>query len=155
MTNGLPKVGDDLGLHGVLVADEPTLRAADAVSKEVWAGEGLTEETVAKRLTELSQPISARGSFSVVAYVGDEPAATGGCTLAGEVARLWGAATRPDLRGRGAYRAVLLKRLDVARQHGATLGLVKGRVETSGPILRRIGLKAYGQERLLELLVDS
>jgi hypothetical protein len=35
----------------------------------------------------------------------------------------------------------------LAREHGATLALVKGRVETSGPILRRAGFTAYGEER--------
>jgi hypothetical protein len=38
-------------------------------------------------------------------------------------------------------------RLAIARSHGARLALVKGRVETSGPILRRAGFTAYGQER--------
>jgi hypothetical protein len=30
--------------------------------------------------------------------------------------------------------------------YGAAMALVKGRVETSGPILRRAGFTAYGQE---------
>ena len=77
------------------------------------------------------------------------PAATGGCTRAGAVARLWGAGTRPDLRGRGAYRALVAHRIAVAHELGATLALVKGRVATSAPILRRLGFTAYGQERLV------
>jgi GNAT superfamily N-acetyltransferase len=62
-------------------------------------------------------------------------------------ARLWGGGVVPEARGRGAYRAVLDARLRYAVDHGATLALVKGRVETSGPILRRAGFAAYGQER--------
>ena len=71
----------------------------------------------------------------------------GGYTLVGEVARLWGAGTRPAFRGRGAYRSLLAARMKLAREHGATLALVKGRVETSGPILRRAGFSSYGEER--------
>ena len=33
-------------------------------------------------------------------------------------------------RGRGSYRAVLAERLRLAREHGATLALVKGRILT-------------------------
>jgi hypothetical protein len=43
--------------------------------------------------------------------------------------------------------AVLAERLRLARAHGATLALVKGRVETSGPILVRSGFAAYSEER--------
>ncbi len=50
-------------------------------------------------------------------------------------------------RGRGIYRALLAARLEYAVRHGATMALVKGRVETSGPILRRAGFAAHGQER--------
>ena len=35
----------------------------------------------------------------------------------------------------------------LAREHGAALALVKGRVETSGPILLRAGFADYGEER--------
>jgi hypothetical protein len=37
-------------------------------------------------------------------------------------------------------------RLAYAVRHGATMALLKGRIETSGPILRRAGFGAYGQE---------
>lgn len=153
MSDTLPDPGDTDGLRCVLVEDEATLRAASTVAQEVW-GEAPTEETeeaVAKELADLARPIGERQGFRVVAFLGEEPVSTGGCTLAGDVARLWGAATRPDLRGRGAYRATLMKRLEVAREYRATLGLVKGRVETSAPILRRIGFETYGQEILYTL----
>ena len=43
-------------------------------------------------------------------------------------------------------RAVLAARLSYAVAHGATMALVKGRIDTSGPILRRAGFIAYGRE---------
>ena len=76
-----------------------------------------------------------------------EAACSGGCSLNGEVAQLWGAVTLPAFRRRGSYRAVLAERLRLARDHGAILALVKGRVETSGPILLRAGFTDYGEER--------
>ena len=39
------------------------------------------------------------------------------------------------------------ERLRLARSHGATLALVKGRTETSGPILLRAGFAEYDEER--------
>ena len=82
----------------------------------------------------------------IVAYVAGRPAGTGGVTMADGVARLWGGAVVESARGQGVYRAVLAARLAYAAAHGATMALVKGRIETSGPILRRAGFTAYGQE---------
>ena len=57
--------------------------------------------------------------------------------MADGVARLWGGAVLEAARGQGVYRALLGARLTYGAAHGATMGLVKGRVNTSGPILRR------------------
>lgn len=43
---------------------------------------------------------------------------------------------------------------ELARAHGATLALVKGRVETSVPILRRAGFTVYGEDRCYRLPAD-
>ena len=72
---------------------------------------------------------------------------TGGCTVADGFVRLWGAATLPDARGRGAYRAVLAGRLRLGAEMGATTALVKGRISTSAPILARAGFEHFGDER--------
>ncbi|WP_088319519.1 GNAT family N-acetyltransferase [Kineosporia sp. R_H_3] len=138
------------GVDVRLVDDAAALRAANDVSVQVW--DALVPEDddawLAAELADLGRPIRERGGFSVLATVDGVPAATGGCTLADDVARLWGAATVPALRGRGVYTAVLLHRMAVALEHGATLALVKGRVGTSAPILRGVGFTAYGQEHL-------
>ena len=76
-----------------------------------------------------------------------EEKGAGGCTLAGEVVQLWGAITLPASRGRGSYRAVLAEQLRLARDHGGTMGLVKGRILNSGPILLRAGFAGYREER--------
>jgi GNAT superfamily N-acetyltransferase len=130
-----------------LVAGERTFRAASMVTVRGWGRKEPTEAALAREHAEAVRDLAAWSSFRVLASVRGEPAAVGGCTLRGEVAHLWGAVTLREYRGRGAYRAVLAERLRLARAHGATLALAKGRVETSGPILLRSGFLAYSEER--------
>lgn len=142
----------DLGRVTVLpIDDEVTVRAADRINQAVSGRPPSTPERLAGRLREVSGPDKDSASFQVVSFVDGAPAASGGCTLAGEVARLWGGQTVPELRGRGAYRALLLERMRIAAERGATLALVKGRVETSAPILKRAGFTSYGEERRYQL----
>jgi len=82
-----------------------------------------------------------------VAYLDGIAVGCGGISLVDGVARLWGGAVREEARGRGAYRAVLDARLRRGVERGATMALVKGRIQTSGPILRRAGFEVYGEER--------
>ena len=150
--------GDDAGLAGSgdvsveLVADERTFLAASMVAVRGWGRREPTDAALAREYAGTVSDLAAWSSFRVLASVRGEPAAVGGCTLRGEVAQgktalLWGAVTVREYRRRGAYRAVLAERLRLARAHGATLALVKGRVATSGPILLRAGFADYGEER--------
>jgi GNAT superfamily N-acetyltransferase len=145
------------GLAGVradVVRDEPTLRAFDLVNAEVWdERRDRTDTDVAAELARVRASLAAWSDFRVVVFADAEPAAAGGCGLAGGVAQLWGAGTRTSFRGRGIYRVLLAARIGLAMDHGATLALVKGRVQTSGPILLRAGFTSYGEERLYRLAV--
>jgi hypothetical protein len=148
LSDGVPDLDLADGPTAELVRDERTLRASHLVSAEVWDDHReRTPAAIAEELAGLLESIESGSEFRVVVFVDGEPAAGGGCGLVGQVARLWGAGTRPAFRGRGAYRALLAARVGLAREHGATLALVKGRVQTSGPILRRAGFTAYGEER--------
>jgi GNAT superfamily N-acetyltransferase len=138
-------VPDDVTVE--LVQDERTFRASSAVTVQGWGRIEPDDAELARQLDETLANLDRWTSFRVVALVDDVPVSTGGCTLAGEVAQLWGAITLPASRGRGSYRAVLAERLRLAREHGATLALVKGRILTSGPILLRAGFADYGEER--------
>jgi hypothetical protein len=156
MTDGLPVLAMPPGLRTEVVSDEPGLWASQLVSSQVWGnGHEPTEVDIVRELPRVTQGLADWSSFRVVGFVDDEPACTGGCTLVNRVAQMWGGATRPALRGRGAYRAVLARRMDVARAHGATLALVKGVVETSAPILRRAGFICYGEERSYRVPLGS
>jgi GNAT superfamily N-acetyltransferase len=150
---GLPQLDVPADVAVELVRDDRTFRAASAVTVEGWERAEPDEVELARQLDEAVQDLAAWSSFRVVAFAGGQPVSTGGCTLRGEVAQLWGAVTLPASRGRGSYRAVLAERLRLAREHGATLALVKGRVLTSGPILLRAGFIDYGEERCFWLPV--
>jgi hypothetical protein len=137
-----------------LVRDERTFRAASAVTVQGWQRAEPDEAEIACQLDQALQDLATWSDFRVVSFVEGEPVSTGGCTLAGEVAQLWGAVTLSASRGRGAYRAALAERLRLARDHGATLALVKGRGLTSAPILLRAGFADYGEQRCYWLPVS-
>ena len=144
---GLPDLDVPADVSVELVTDERTFRAASSITVRGWGRREPTGATLAREFTEVIRDLETWSSFRVVAKVGPEPASSGGCTLRGEVAQLWGAVTLREYRRRGSYRAVLAERLRLACEHGAALALVKGRVETSGPILLRAGFADYAQER--------
>jgi GNAT superfamily N-acetyltransferase len=150
---GLPVRSDPAGPDAEIVSDERTLRAHHLVSEEVWdEHREWSPAAFAADLASVRESLASWSDFRVIVFVDGQPAATGGCGIVGEVARLWGAGTLPGFRGCGAYRHLLQARIATAREHGATLALVKGRVETSGPILRRAGFTPYGEERCYCLL---
>ena len=98
---GLPEldVPDDVVVE--LVRDEHTFRASSAVSVQGWGKIEPDEAELARQFEETLANLASWSSFRVVALVGDVPVCTGGCTLAGEVAQLWGSITLPASRGRG------------------------------------------------------
>ncbi len=160
---GLPDLAVPEDVRVELVADGRTFQAASMVTVRGW---GRTEPAVAaadREFRDAIRDLAAWSSFRVVASVplpagplpggGGQPVSTGGCTLRGEIAHLWGAVTLREYRRRGCYRAVLAERLRLARAHDATLALVKGRAETSGPILLRAGFAHCDTERCFWLSI--
>ncbi|MFI2295484.1 hypothetical protein [Isoptericola sp. NPDC019571] len=138
------------------VTDVDGLRDADRVDTAVWDQQPMDDDRLAAAARTLLSDDSSE--IRVVAYQDGEPVASAGVTLApaprpelGTVARLWGAGTVPDRRGRGAYRAVLEERLRLSAAAGASLALVKGRVSTSARLLRRAGFERYGEENYYRL----
>ena len=151
----LPELGVPADVSVELVDDERTFRAASQVTVRGWGRTEPDEASLATDLVRALSDLATWTNFRVLASVAGAPACTGGATLNGEVAKLWGGVTLPAFRRRGSYRAVLAERLRLARDHGAELALVQGRVETSGPILLRAGFTGYGEERCYWLPLEE
>ena len=141
------------GAIAELVTDLDQIRAVDAINVAVWEQLALDDGGLRAEFDELTASLESRTHGRVLARLSGQPVSTGGWTLADGFARLWGAATLEDHRGRGAYRAVLSERLRIAAQWGAVTALVKGRVSTSAPIIARAGFEHYGDERAYRLIV--
>lgn len=129
------------------------VRDVDAINAPVWDQNPLDGAGLRAELAEIEADAASGTGFRVLARVDGQPASTGGCTIVGGFLRLWGAATLPVFRGRGAYRAVLAERLRLGAAFGARTALVKGRVETSAPILARCGFTPFGEDRCYALTV--
>jgi hypothetical protein len=154
LDHGLPELDPPGDVSVELVCDKPTVHAASLVAVRGWGRAEPDDADLDRQLDEAARDLRDWSSFRVVAFADGRPVSTGGCTLAGQCAQLWGAVTLPEARHRGGYRAVLAERLRLARNHGATLALVKGRALTSAPILLRAGFTNYGQERRYRLALS-
>jgi GNAT superfamily N-acetyltransferase len=126
--------------------DFQSQRDASAVGISGFGGTMPPDERLAANAVRDRATTEAGEGGLLVAYLNGVPAGAGGVTVVDGVARLWGGAVVPAARGNGVYRALLNARIRYAATHGATMALVKGNVATSGPILRRAGFTAFGQE---------
>ena len=127
--------------------DPSTARDALMIGVEVFGGALPPPDEVYRSAARDAVGLPVGRGGSLVAYLDGRPVGTGGLSSRGPAAGLWGGAVLEGYRGQGIYRALLAARLEYAAEHYMTMALVKGRVETSGPILRRAGFGAYGQER--------
>lgn len=127
--------------------DVATERDSQLVQTTVFEDEMPPDEELEAAARTAATTVPAGQGGCLVAYVEGRPVGAAGLAVGDHVARLWGGSVLEEARGRGVYRALLAARLAYAREHGLTMALVKGRVETSGPILRRAGFSVFGQER--------
>lgn len=125
------------------LADLPTFRDFEDVSTEVFGGRRRRDEELAAELPRVAEEDPPRW----VAYRSGRALGAAGQTVAFDVLRLWGGCVLPDARRTGVYRALLAHRLDVGVARGCRMALVRGRVDTSAPILGRAGFRRYGSER--------
>ena len=131
-----------------VVRTEEQFREVDRINVAVWEHQSaLTDDALREELDEIAESLASGTGGRVLSRVDGVAVSTGGCTIADGFVRLWGAATLPEARGRGAYRAVLDGRLRLGAEMGARTALVKGRISTSAPILARAGFEHLGDER--------
>lgn len=146
--DALTRLAEPAGVVVREVDGAADMRAATDVGAAAFGTSPLDADEVADALRAQTEMPYAPW---FVAELDGSPVGSCGATLAGDVVRLWGGGVVPQARGRGVYRAMLAERLRWGAERGADLGLVKGRVATSAPILRRAGFTAYGTERGLRL----
>jgi GNAT superfamily N-acetyltransferase len=131
--------------------DFETARDGSAVGVTGFGGMLPPDDRIEANAARDAATVPAGEGGMVVAYASGLPSGAGGVTMVDGVARLWGGVVVPSARGQGVYRAVLGARLSYAVAHGATMALVKGKIDTSGPILRRAGFVAYGREPVYDI----
>ena len=131
--------------------DAATARDNQAVAVAIFGGSVPPGERVAQIAAENAGSVPAGQGGAVTAYLGGAPVGAGGLNIVDGVARLWGGGVIESARRRGVYRALLAARLSYAVAHGATMALVKARIDTSSPILARAGFAAYGQEPIYQV----
>lgn len=146
LSEPLPDLGPTGHLELRWALDVETMRDNLRVGADVFGDSMPPDDEVVAEVERAHRDASA-GSGSVVAYLDGAAVGSGGMSLVDGVVRLWGGAVREEARGQGAYRALLEARLRRGVSRGAFMALVTGRVQTSGPILRKAGFVRYGEER--------
>ena len=87
-------------------------------------------------------------NVAYVAYLDGEPVARATASFSEHAVTLFGGATLPEARGRGAYRALVAARWEDAVQRG-TPALVTQASPMSRPILQRLGFREVCEIRIL------
>ena len=145
LSAGLPDLDVPQDIELRAAEDLDSRRVMDRLEVEVFGGERQDDAALAADVEA-----AARGEATdprVLAWRNGVAVGTAGHVVAGDVLRLWGACVLPQARHTGVYRALLDHRLRAGRDAGCRMALVRGRVETSAPVLRRAGFGEFGQER--------
>ena len=122
-----------------------------ALAQEVsWRASGLPDEETTERRSRLADRWERRRpeETTFLALVDGRPVASGSMIVCPFAGFLSGAATLPEARGRGAFRALVRARWDEAVRRG-TPALVVGAGAMSRPILERIGFRVVSETRVL------
>lgn len=139
----VPHSHDSLGVEVVEVSTYEQVAEFERTSARGWGYPDPSADVIQAAYSRLTP-----GWF--LAYSCGEPAGTAGFALVGAVARLWGGAVVPAVRGRGVYRSLVSCRLSTATARGAALALVHA-APSSSPILQRLGFRKFGEHHVFRL----
>jgi GNAT superfamily N-acetyltransferase len=141
-----------------MVLDEPPAQAPPGV--EVRRASTAEEHFAAEKIAAVAfdepeppEPVEPRpGDYPTntvyVAYVDGEPVARASAAFGEHAVSLFGGATLPEARGRGAYRALVAARWDDAVVRGTPV-LVTQAGRMSQPILAQLGFRPVCEIRIL------
>ena len=138
-----PPAVEGIEAHRVETFEE--YAAANAVQ---WEAFGMTEAEIAESRELLPSLWEGSPNVTHAAWLDGEVACAGTSAPTEHGLLLYGGATRPSARGRGAYRALLRARWDEAVAHG-TPALVTQGGSMSRPILERLGFEPVGHIHIL------
>jgi GNAT superfamily N-acetyltransferase len=146
LTSGIPDLDVPHDVEPRPITDVTDVIALERLDHEVFGGQLRPEDDVAA-------DFAAKGPdpSRVLAWRGDALVGVAGYTVAGDSLRLWGGAVAENARHTGVYRALLDHRLRAGLAEGCRVALVKGRVDTSAPVLLRAGFEEYGEVRAYRL----
>lgn len=137
-----------LELHDAL-ADSATFAAADTAAAEAFLSVHLNDDPDRLAMLERRRvdAVASGNRRLLLATVHGEPAGSASLTLfPPRGAMINGGSVRPKFRGQGVYRALVVKRLEMARQAGVA-GLVVQAGAMSKPILERLGFQPVSWRR--------
>jgi GNAT superfamily N-acetyltransferase len=138
--------------HGIFarrVTSVDELVAARRIQNESF-GEDPEQVSIEEARTDFEVEGVVGSTF--LAFVDERPAAAGYASYTPLGLLLFGGATLPSLRGRGAYRALVAARAHEAAQRGTPV-LVTHAGQMSRPILERLGFEPLARiDRLLDVL---
>lgn len=120
------------------------------VSAEVWGYGNETKQTSFRQRQSYLKLSSRRGGF-VIALDGNRAVAYSNYRYSedGKVLYLTGSGVLPEYRKKGIYTDLVMSRMVAAKKKGCEIVTVQARVDTSGPVLRKLGFQEYGKyERL-------
>ena len=115
---------------------------------ELIAAERIARIAFGENVVDDNPPPPDPLSPKYLAYVGGEPVARASASFTEHGVQLFGGATLPDARGRGAYRALVAARWDDAVARG-TPALITQAGRMSRPILEQLGFEAVCEIRIL------
>jgi GNAT acetyltransferase-like protein len=119
-----------------------------AANEVQWEAFEVAPDEVEEARVLLPRRWSDMAGLMHAAWLDGEVIAAGTCAVTEHGLLLYGGATRPRARGRGAYRALLRARWDEAVSLGTPALLTQGGA-MSRPILERLGFRAVGHVHIL------
>jgi hypothetical protein len=125
-----------------------TLEELEAAAEVQWEAFGATPEEIEEARRLLPERFRDGVNLRHAVWLEGEIVSTGVATPTEHGLLLYGGATRPSARGRGAYRALVRVRWDDAVALGAPALVTQGGA-MSRPILERLGFERVGEVHVL------